>query len=382
MGTKFNFDYVYKTFEEKKCKLLHSKDDFEKIYTNCKTKLKYIASCGHNHESQFRIFKSNKNIAICPNCVYINRSKILKEKSQENKIVNTYTETTAVTYLISIIENYFDIIKTFDSCKSDLIIKPKKVNEDLWLGIQIKSTSTYNNKNNCYYFNIKKQYTEQIIICISNIDKKIWGFEFNDLKHIKTLLQIKKCEKSKYNNFDFTNTIKEFILSKYENNKNILFNKNYLLNQLSKTTIIEYNFTILRKNNINFINFIENENQGEVFDFMVGNKKIQEKVGNFIGTINNKIYNYYYFNLSKCNGRGNKKIPYEKGDNSIYWFNCKDNYVFYVIPEEILIKYDYIGKKTSIIISNENKNKQWINDYKYNYYNLEKDKEKLCKILL
>ena len=128
MGTKFKFDYVYKTFEEKKCKLLYSKDDFEKNYINCNTKLKYIASCGHNHESQFRIFKSNKNIAICPNCVYINRSKMLKEKSQENKIVNTYTETTAGTYLISIIENYFDIIKTFDSWKSDLIIKPKKVN--------------------------------------------------------------------------------------------------------------------------------------------------------------------------------------------------------------------------------------------------------------
>ena len=55
---------------------------------------------------------------------------------------------------------------------------------------------------------------------------------------------------------------------------------------------------------MNFINFIDNEHQGEVFDFKVGNKKIQEKVGSF-----NETGKYYYFSLSKCNGSKNKKIP-------------------------------------------------------------------------
>lgn len=151
---------------------------------------------------------------------------------------------------------------------------------------------------------------------------------------------------------------------------------------MSKTTSIEYYYSNLRKNKIDFINFIENENQGEVFDFKIGNKKIQEKVGKYIGIINNKVYNYYNFNLSKCNGKNNNKIPYDEGDNDIYWFNCKDSHIFYVIPEEILIKYGYIQKKASLIISEHNINKKWLNEYKFDYDNLEKDKEILCKILL
>ena len=47
-----------------------------------------------------------------------------------------------------------------------------------------------------------------------------------------------------------------------------------------------------------------------------------------------------------------------------------------------VIKYKYIGKKTSIITSNVNKNKKWLNEFKFDYNNLENDKEKICKILL
>jgi hypothetical protein len=80
--------------------------------------------------------------------------------------------------------------------------------------------------------------------------------------------------------------------------------------------------------------------------------------------------------------KNNKKIPYAIGDNDLYWFNCNNNSTFYIIPECILISHCYIGKKTSIIMSDENKNKKWINDFKFDYNNLENDKDKLCKILL
>ena len=226
---------------------------------------------------------------------------LLKEKqSGSNKIINNKTETNAINYLINCIENTFDIIKTFESCKSDIIVKPKNIISNLWLGIQIKSTSSYNKK--CYYFNIKQKYTEQLIICISNTDKKIWGFQQTDIDNIKSVLQIHISDNSKYNKFEITNNAIEFILNKYKDNNNFLFEQNILLNQLSKTTLIEYNYRNLRKEKINFINFIENENQGEVFDFKIGNKKIQEKVGGF-----NETSKYYYFSLSKCNGKHNKK---------------------------------------------------------------------------
>lgn len=89
------------------------------------------------------------------------------------------------------------------------------------------------------------------------------------------------------------------------------------------------------------------------------------------------------------NGRiNNKKVrqTYNKGDNDIYWFHCKDTMIFYVIPENILIEKGYIGnndgKLKSLVISNTNKKIFWTKDYLFNYDDLEKDKEKLCKILL
>lgn len=378
---KINFDDAVLLFKEKNCELLCSKQDFELNYINSNTKMKYKALCGHEHEIQLRIFKTKKDNPICPSCVYKERSNILKEKQNGlNKIINNKTETDSVNYLISIIEPYFDIIRTFDSCKSDLIVKPKNKNIDLWLGIQIKSTSFYNEKKKSYYFSIKNNYDELIIICISNIDKRLWGFKYKDIKHIKTTLQIYNGGISKYNSFEITNNIYNYILDNYNNHTNLLFAKNYLSNQLSKTTMVEYNYRILRESKIDFITFINNKNAGEVFDFKVGDKKIQEKVGKYVGNINNKVYNYYQFNLSKCNGRKLKKIPYQKGDNDIYWFNCKDSYDFYVIPEYVLIDYGFIDNKTSIQVSNENKNKKWLNQFKFNYNNL--DKYKLCKILL
>jgi hypothetical protein len=374
------YESIFELFNKYNCKILHLKDEFNKIYKNGNSEIMYVASCGHNNTTRVRYFNGKCGV-ICPNCVYKNRSLYLKQRqSGLNKIINNKTETTAINYLTKCIENTFDIIKTFESCKSDIIVKPKNNSSNLWLGVQIKSTSCFNNK--CYYFNMKKKYTEQIIICISNTDNKMWGFENNDICNINSVLQINISNNSKYNKFEITSNVEEFILNKYNNKKYLLFEKNILLNQLSKTTLIEYNYRNLRKEKINFIDFIENEHQGEVFDFKVGNKKIQEKVGHYVENAEKKIYNYFDFNLTKNNGRSNKKIPYEIGDNDLYWLNCNNGSTFYIIPEIILIKYKYIGKKTSIITSNENKSKKWLNEFKFDYNNLENDKEKICKILL
>ena len=350
MPVKHTYEKIFNLFKNYNCKILHLKDEFNKIYKNANSEIMYTASCGHNNTTRVRYFDGKCGI-ICPNCVYKNRSLYLKQRqSGLNKIINNKTETTAINYLTKCIENTFDIIKTFESCKSDIIVKPKNNSSNLWLGVQIKSTSCFNNK--CYYFNMKKKYNEQLIICISNTDNKIWGFENNDICNINSVLQINISNNSKYNKFAITSNVEEFILNKYNNKKYLLFEKNILLNQLSKTTLIEYN---------------------------VGNKKIQEKVGHYV---EKKIYNYFDFNLTKSNGRGNKKIPYEIGDNDLYWLNCKNSSIFYIIPEIILIKYKYIGKKTSISTSNENKSKKWLNEFKFDYNNLENDKEKICKILL
>ena len=123
--------------------------------------------------------------------------------------------------------------------------------------------------------------------------------------------------------------------------------------------------------------------EGLVYDFKIGDKKIQEKVGGHL----HKNINSYKFCLTKMNGRlnGNKKRQsYNKVDCDIYWLNCKNTKIFYVIPENILIEKNYISNNDSklkqLIISKPNKNTFWTKEYLFNYDYL--DKEKLCKILL
>ena len=123
--------------------------------------------------------------------------------------------------------------------------------------------------------------------------------------------------------------------------------------------------------------------EGLVYDFMIGNKKIQEKVGGHL----HKNTNSHHFTLSKMKGRINgKKIrqTYEVGDCHFYWLNCKNTSLFYVIPENKLIETGFLGnldgKIKSLTISTTNKKTFWTKDYLFDYDNL--NKEKLCEILL
>ena len=150
-----------------------------------------------------------------------------------------------------------------------------------------------------------------------------------------------------------------------------------------KNVQIEYEYRKKREEKITFLDFINNEIEGLVFDFKIGIKKIQEKVGGHP----HKNINTYHFIFSKMKGRiDGKKIrqTYEVGDCDFYWLNCKNSSNFYVIPENILIEKGILGnpdgKIKSLTISNTNKVTFWTKDYLFNYDNL--NKEKLCEFLL
>jgi hypothetical protein len=381
MSNKNTFEKVSNTFQINNCKLTCSKEEFNSFYINARSKLKYIASCGHENIIEYKTFKSKNTGNICPNCVYKNNSKKLKIKySNENKLDRIKLEHNCILYLKNLLIN-FDFYKTNEGCKADIILRPKCINSnDLWMGIQIKSTLC-KKLTNSYSFDLSKDYENILIICICYEDKNIWIFENNIVKNIKSGLTISK--KSKYNEFLVCNNLNSVILDKYnkiEKKSQLFFNT-----PLSVNGLIEYKYRQIRETKIDFIKFINNDIEGLSYDFKVNEKKVQEKVGGNL----HKNKNSFRFNLTKMNGRiNNKKVrqTYKVGDNDIYWFNCKDTMVFYVIPENILIQKGYIGnndgKLKSLIISNTNKKIFWIKDYLFNYDDLEKDKEKLCKILL
>lgn len=103
----------------------------------------------------------------------------------------------------------------------------------------------------------------------------------------------------------------------------------------------EHYFRMLRKNKLGFIEFKEPYVQGQHFDFIVNDNKIQEKVGTSAKNRKN-----IFFKLGKGNGKRKCKRPYKKGDNDIYWFHMPDEQTFFVIPEEILYNKGYINNTT------------------------------------
>jgi hypothetical protein len=300
-----------------------------------------------------------------------------------NKIYKINLEFECIKYLNEMLQHKFIIKKLFDGCKADLALKPKNCDIDEWIGIQIKSTQrkVKNNKSEAYKFDLSKDYENLIIICICLEDNNTWIFENNFVRHIKTILTI--SDNSKYNKYKTDNNIM-YILENYYNNSNI---KKFKLDELdtpgSKNTQTEYEYRKIREEKITFLEFINNEMEGLVYDFKIGEKKIQEKVG---GHPHKNINTYHFtFSKMKCRIKGKKiRQTYEIGDCDFYWLNCKNSSIFYVIPESILIEKGYIGnsdeKIKSITISKTNKKIFWTEDYLFNYENL--DKEKLCKILL
>jgi hypothetical protein len=121
--------------------------------------------------------------------------------------------------------------------------------------------------------------------------------------------------------------------------------------------------------------------EGTVYDFKIGNFKVQEKVTK----MNN---NECRFQLCKNNGNKNKKktlIQYNIGDNDFYWLNCDNKKMFFVIPEKILFDKNIIGNnKTNLFLKITikeilHKKSSWLQPYLFNYENI--DKERLLNIL-
>ena len=123
--------------------------------------------------------------------------------------------------------------------------------------------------------------------------------------------------------------------------------------------------------------------EGLVYDFKIGNKKIQEKIGGIDKNQNTR------FIFSICKNNGNKfgkrnQTQYDINDNDIYWLNCSDKKYFFVIPEKILIDNNFIGNKYSkkvlmINPTNVYKNNLWLKPYMFDYENI--DSENLLAIL-
>jgi hypothetical protein len=365
-----SYEDVVKKFVDKNCMVTTTQEDFIQNYKNNNCKIKYNASCGHENNVSYKNFTTLNQGINCPKCVNENTGYKLQEYRTGENRNSLLQEFNCINYFKELIEEYhFTIIKPFDGCKADIAIKSVEENEDLWLGVQVKTTNKKTEREQ-YYFRLNTgKYDNCLLLCICEEDKKMWLIPYEDVKGLKT---IGIAKKSKYNKYEVN---KENLFEKLTKYYNLLnkFEFKILDTPTSETQKQEQEYRNIRENKITFIDFKNNNMEGLVYDFMIGSKKVQEKVG----TIMKNNINSYMFILEKydCRFEGKcKSRCYELGDNDLYWLNCK-NGKFYVIPEDVLFENGYMGcGKMRLYLSPTNLNTNWAKEYLFDYNNMDKDK--------
>ncbi len=183
------FKTISKAFSDKGCALSITEEEFNtNTFGNNKRKINYIALCGHSNSVALNNFISLNQGIQCPSCVNKNTGVKLKElRSGENKNSSIEQEFKCIQYFIGFINEYFQVKKTFDGCRTDIVLRPVDSIVDLWLGIQVKSTYKKNDRGK-YHFNLNGiNYDNYLILCICLEDKNMWLIPYEDVKGHKTI---------------------------------------------------------------------------------------------------------------------------------------------------------------------------------------------------
>ena len=372
MSNPFAYECIKQTFANEKCRLLNSYDEYLQIKEDYKGKgsfkLDYIASCGHEHNVYFNVFKNRKTGVICPACTILRNNGRMKEKLQKDKTEFLKLEYDCIQYFKGLLQEQFDVVKAFDGCKADVIFKPKSIIDDEWIGIQFKTT---HKSKRGYGFHMQRDYDNFVILCVCGDDKRMWAIPY---EHVNGVCKIAIGDnKSKYDQYEVTkNNIANRMMELY--NSTPKFDFETLDTPISIYQQREKEFRKYRESKIDFLTFTNGDMEGTVVDFLIEpGVKVQEKVGCFID--GDRIL----FGVCKNNG-GKAYKQYDIGDNDIYWLNCDDKKYFYVIPEYVMIEKDYVGttRNTSYNIKlpkieNQLKNPDfWTNPYLFDYDNIDK----------
>ena len=264
-------------------------------------------------------------------------------------------------------------------CLVDIILKPKNVLENKWIGIQVK---TNNIRHLTYSFHINNNYKDCLLLFYCCEDESMWLIPENTILD-QTKVSI-GYNKSKYNIYKINkDTIFENLNEYYQTTSKFTFEE--LDTPINIYQQREKEFRKFREEKVDFIKFEYENMEATVYDFKIGNIKIQEKVTK----ISDKE-DRYKFCLCKNNGTKDGKhnqIQYDIGDNDFYWLNCDNKKTFFVIPEAVLINRGIIGNndgKRSMFLKITvkellHKRVSWLQPFMFNYEDL--DKERLLTTL-
>lgn len=375
-----NYNKVVNALQIEGCKIITTFEQFEDYRINStKTKqyahvrVDYIATCGHNANVAVTNFFVRKTGLRCKDCVNKNTRHIHKNR---NHIEMSTIENNGINIIEPLIKTYYDFIRTKEGCLADIILKRKIQLDDKWLNIQIKVTKQPVHK--MYSFRgIKKSYKDMLLMCICTSESKIWILPYNDL-NVKDNGSLNISNRSKYN---------KYLIKNEEINKAIEIYydlcKQTTLSEANKPICIlqqrEQEYILKRELAIPYLKYEYLQIQNTPTDFIVNNKKVQEKV---MGTFKSGIVAFISSNNGKKeNGKRNHRT-YRYGENDYYWFHSSIDSRFWIIPQQILLERKYISKSddtlknTRLYIGAKYTNMEWIKDYEYDYTNIDHAKIK------
>ena len=357
---KLTYDRVNGIFEEQGCVLLMPEEEFNKSKVHCKSWFKIRSSCGHERIAHLDSFISFGCGVLCKECM---------SKRTYEPVDCSNVEYQGFCAIREAIQSEWDVFKMVEGTKADFAIKPKTVNEDEWVAVQLKVTRKPVTKWDNYCFcNVDKNYNGMVVLCICLQDKRTWAFEGSQVLNVKRLQIGNKTSKYSPNEVVFTdvsNSLKAF----YDTlPKHHVHSLNVPIGEAQQR---EQMYRKKREEALPFIDFVYPEEEALKYDFTVGNLKIQEKVASQ-HTKRGKKINSYCVNLT------NRNRYYKEGDNDLYWINIPDNQMFYLFPEAVLVKHNYVKNSTNEVRTRllnlhpktaraEFLNDPWANDYIFRY---------------
>ena len=362
----YDYSKLCEIFQEKKCKLLTTEDELKQRETKI-PKVKFIASCGHENEVFVNVFIHRNTGVVCKMCLYEkSRNDGKAKKNSSNHEYRGYL------MLKELLERDFEVRTLNEGCLADCVIRLKGVEDDAWLRIQLKTTSSDN--FNMYSFCIKKSYPECFIVCIQLEKELFWVLDGN--KDYGGRLNITQ-KYSKYDKFEVKkDKLAEYFKTNYERYEHGLFEE--INTPIGVCQQREQEYRRFRESKVD-LDFIYPEEDGLVYDFTVDGKKFQEKVGTIMKGKSGITF-FLHKNAGKKDG---KRIyqTYNTGDNDFYWLNFPDKIHFFIIPENVLvmkgiINEERVERSCTLLLNTNYKNNEtyWANKFLLDYNNLDADR--------
>jgi hypothetical protein len=351
---------TFEEFEERRCGLSN------KYYQH--VRVDYIATCTHQMNVAVTNFLVRKTGLVCKECSKVNSIKLNRERGN---IHTLKVENDGYNILEPLLKDKYDIHRSKEGCRCDIIIRKQGIEEDKWLNIQLK----VNNKLSygMYSFrSISEHYRDMLLICVNIEEQKIWIIPYNELT-IKSNLNI--SIKSKYDKYlVHHDKIEEYINKYYDTCKQTTYEES--MTPVSELQKREQEYIRKREKYIPFLKFEYLDIQNTPTDFIVNGFRVQEKVVGYVAKKDMLVVGF-----ASNNGISNEGIrqfrTYRFGENQYYWLHSSIDNRFWIIPEGKLCDEEYISKSDetknkcglSFKSTGYSEGKKWLAKYEFTYEN-------------